>query len=189
MAKNKNRGHRETRKPPHEIPEVPDLGRLSMPRKTNRRAAMDVAAGVLLWDRRRVARAAERRVRRRLVLAPARHLTKDQRQLMLTTMTGWGYDRPSQMFVTDQVTPERLEQLIRTSLVCRSSRCIDTPEGVSPVSGHRRTFSDERVVHAADPNNIRAASFRRNVFRRFPASMRTSYRALDEHSRAEKEPS
>lgn len=29
MAKNKNRGHRETRKPPQEILEVPDLGRLS----------------------------------------------------------------------------------------------------------------------------------------------------------------
>lgn len=57
------------------------------------------------------------------------------------------------------------------------------------MSGHRPTFLEERVVRDADPIEIRAASFRRNVLHRFPAIMRTSYRALDEHSRAEKEPS
>lgn len=77
----------------------------------------------------------------------------------------------------------------RTSLVRSSSRCIDTPEEVSPVSEHRRPLPEERVVRDADPNEIRAASFRRNVFHRFPAIMRTSYRALGDYSRAEKEPS
>lgn len=98
MAMDTNRGSRETGSRRARLDRVSDLGRISMLRKKSRLASMNVAAEALLWDRRRVARTAERRVRRRLVLEPARHLAKGQGRLMLTTMTGWGYDRPSQMF-------------------------------------------------------------------------------------------
>ncbi|WP_311259986.1 hypothetical protein [Microbacterium sp. WCS2018Hpa-9] len=40
------------------------------------------------------------------------HLDKGQRQQMLTTMVNWGFDRTAQHFVTDDVSAERLQELI-----------------------------------------------------------------------------
>lgn len=124
---------------------------------------------------------------------------------MLTTMTGWGYDRPSQMFVTDQVTPERLEQLIHAVLGLGPAPVKFTvshltrnqfvevyrhlPEGSQLSLETVDPSPEERVILDADPNDIRAAGFRRNVVHRFSAIMRTPYRAAVEHSGAQKEPS
>ena len=53
---------REQKKPSQPVPELPySLGRLRMPRKTNRKAAKLIDRGVNLWDRRAVDRRARRR--------------------------------------------------------------------------------------------------------------------------------
>jgi len=52
---------REQKKPAQPVPELPhSLGRLRMPRKTNRKAAKLIEGGVKLWDRRAVNRRALR---------------------------------------------------------------------------------------------------------------------------------
>lgn len=116
MANGQSRGHRESRKPQQELPEVPDLGRLSMPRRTNRRAARYVATIGPLWDRRR----ADRKARRNALLREdaqaasprRRHLDKKVRERMLRTMTGWSFDHRQKAFVTPEVTSERVEELV-----------------------------------------------------------------------------
>lgn len=120
------RGHRETGSRRARLDRISALARISTLRKKSRRAGMNVAAGVLRWDRRRVPGPTERPVRRRLVLESSRHLTKNQRRLMLTTMTGWGNDRPSQMFITAQVAPERLSSSSRPRS-CAVHRGVGTP--------------------------------------------------------------
>lgn len=116
MAKSKSRGHREARKPQQSLPAVPDLGRLSMPRKTNRAAANYVANVGLLWDRRRADRKARKRALDRedaLLTNPRRrHLDKALREQMLGTMTGWRFDHQVRAFVANDFAPERLEELI-----------------------------------------------------------------------------
>jgi len=116
MSKTMNRGHREARKPRQELPEVPDLGRLSMPRKGNRAAAKYVANVGPLWDRRR----AERKARKNALLREdalresprRRHLDKRVREQLLRTMTGWSFDHKRRMFVATDFAPERLDELI-----------------------------------------------------------------------------
>jgi hypothetical protein len=116
MAKSMNRGHREARKPQQELPEVPNLGRLSMPKKGNRAAAKYVANVGPLWDRRR----AERKARKNALLREdahraqprRRHLDKAVREQMLRTMKGWSFDHQSKTFVAKNFAPERLDELI-----------------------------------------------------------------------------
>lgn len=139
MAKSKNRGHRETRKVREPIPEVPDLGRLSMPRKTNRAAAKYVATVGRLWDRRRAARKAlkkglarqesdalwrEERLRARIV-----------RDRMLETMTGWVFDHRLHAFVAQGGPPpsvEAVEQLIRAVIANRHETLAIRVADLSP---------------------------------------------------------
>lgn len=128
MAKSKNRGHREARKPQREVPEVPPLGTLSRPRKTNRSAALYVANVGCLWDRRRADRKARRNALRRqeaITSNPRRqHLEKELRELMLITMADWRFDHRLKAFVVGDeaggfsagVAPERLEQLVHAVL-------------------------------------------------------------------------
>lgn len=61
LGSNRNFSRCEKRKAPTAIPAVPDLGRLTMPRKTNRAAARAVASGDVLWDKRKVHRKARKR--------------------------------------------------------------------------------------------------------------------------------
>lgn len=116
MSKSKNRGFREMRKPRQELPEVPDLGRLSMPRRSNRAAAKYVATIGPLWDRRR----AERKARKNALIREdalrtnprRRHLEKAVRERMLRTMAGWSFDQKAKAFVAKNSVPERLDELI-----------------------------------------------------------------------------
>jgi hypothetical protein len=116
MPKSKNRGHRETRKLQQELPKVPDLGRLSMPRKHNRSAAKYVASVGLLWDRRRADRKAVRnaQVRQDAALANPRrqHLDKTVRLRMLNAMSGWTFDQRAKAFVPNDSAPERIDELL-----------------------------------------------------------------------------
>lgn len=135
MPKSKNRGYRETRKPQQELPEVPDLGTLSMPRKGNRAAAKYVATIGPLWDRRRV----ERKARKNALLREdahrqnprRRHLDKSVRQQMLRTMTGWSYDPKTQAFVAKDLAPERLDELINAVIEIRSQTVTVRVSGLS----------------------------------------------------------
>lgn len=116
MSKTKNRGHRETRKPRQEPAEVPDLGVLAMPRKTNRKAAKYVAEVGLLWDRRRVERKARKHRLRRQDAAAAnprrQHLDKSIRCQLLDAMPSWSFDHHSKTFVPDRLRARYLEELV-----------------------------------------------------------------------------
>lgn len=123
MPKTKNRGHRETRKPQQELPQVPDLGTLSMPRKGNRAAAKYVAAIGVLWDRRRADRKARKNALARQDAISAnprrKHLDKAVREQMLGAMPGWSFDHQLKAFVaivgasaSDGVSSDRLEELL-----------------------------------------------------------------------------
>lgn len=116
MPRSKNRGHRESRKPQQELPVVPDLGRLSMPRKSNRAAAKYVASVGNLWDRRRADRKAVKNARLHrdaLATNPRRqHLNKAVRLRMLDAMSGWSFDQRTKAFVPSDTAPERLEELL-----------------------------------------------------------------------------
>jgi len=116
MSKSKDRGHRETRTHPQAVPEVPDLGVLAMPRKSNRAAAKYVAAVGPFWDRRRVARVARRKVLRReaaLAAEPRKqHLVKSVRKQLLQRMGAWSFDHKERAFVPSDAAPEHLEELL-----------------------------------------------------------------------------
>lgn len=117
MAKSQDRGHREARKPRAELPELPrSLGRLSMPRKTNRSAAKYIAESGWLWDRRRVARRLERerqRLQRDRATDPRRqHLSKADRKRLLAAAPRWRYDPKTQTLHASELTVAVLEELI-----------------------------------------------------------------------------
>jgi hypothetical protein len=103
MPKNKNRGRRQTWKPQQELPVVPDLGNLSMPRRNNRAAAKYVATVGNLWDRRRADRKAQKNALARadaILASPRRqHLDKPVREQMLRTMRNWSFDHQAKAFV------------------------------------------------------------------------------------------
>ena len=117
MSKSKDRGHREARKPQQEVPELPRaLGRLSMPRKTNRSAAKYIAETGWFWDRRRVARRLKReRLRRQHDRAtdPRRqHLSKTDRKQLLAAAPRWRCDTKTQTLHANELTVAVLEELI-----------------------------------------------------------------------------
>lgn len=118
MPKSKNRGHRETRKAQQELPELPpqsQFGRLSAPKKTNRKAAKYVAEVGFLWDRRRADRRALRNALERQVdpaTDPRRqHLDKLTRSEILERAAGWSFDQRERAFVARDHELERLEEL------------------------------------------------------------------------------
>ncbi|MFF2053772.1 hypothetical protein ACFVU2_19365 [Leifsonia sp. NPDC058194] len=135
MSKSKNRGFRELRKPQQELPEVPDLGRLSMPRKGNRAAAKYVATIGPLWDRRR----AERKARKNALIREdalranprRRHLDKAVRERMLRTMAGWSFDHKAKAFVAKNSAPERLDELIDAVVEIRAETVTLRVSGLS----------------------------------------------------------
>ena len=114
--------HRETKKPRQAVPEVPDLGRLSMPRRRNRAAARYVAEIGPLWDRRRADRAARKHALRKLdaqAESPRmQHLDKAVREGMLLDMKDWSFDHPLKAFVPNELaedgfaTEDEVEQLL-----------------------------------------------------------------------------
>jgi hypothetical protein len=135
MPKTMNRGHRETRKPQQELPEVPDLGNLSMPRKGNRAAAKYVASVGNLWDRRRADRKARKNAlaHQDAVSAQPRrqHLDKAVREQMLRAMGGWSFDQRSKAFVPRDRAPERFEELLDAVIDLRTEPVVLRVSGLS----------------------------------------------------------
>jgi len=87
---------RELKKPAQPLPELPySLGRLRMPRKTNRKAAKLIESGVKLWDRRY----ADRRARQRGIENAEgqernrryRRLQNDYLRNLLKVARGWQF--------------------------------------------------------------------------------------------------
>lgn len=112
MAESTNRDLRERLTSSLGIPETPRLESGSGPRKRDSTALSVGSRFRALWGRGRV--------RRRIRTAPERmaadvgppHLDELARERMLITMVGWRFDRGTSSFVTDDVTPERMDALI-----------------------------------------------------------------------------
>lgn len=163
-----NRGHRETRKPRQACPVLPDLGVLSMPRRSNRSAAKYVAAVGRLWDRRRVDRKARKNALRRqdaVSASPMRqHLDKALRLRMLGAMPGWIFDQRSKAFVPNDDAPERFEELLDAVTDLQSEVIVLRVSGLSAteaarVRGYLQTGSSLVVVNhrTCEPAFIYAA--------------------------------
>lgn len=114
----KDRMHRrEPKKAPAEIPAVPDLGRLKMPRKNNAAAAKEVASGNVFWDRRHVARSEQKKALRRAEVIESRRrykrLEKSVRVEMLQWAPSWSWSTVSKCFYIDaeKVTQFQAEEM------------------------------------------------------------------------------
>ncbi|QEW00621.1 hypothetical protein F6J84_11285 [Microbacterium caowuchunii] len=165
MGKSKSRGFREMRKPRPELPDVPDLGTLSMPRKSNRAAAKYVAMVGSLWGRRRADRKARKLALRRQDAQAANprrhHLDKAVREQMLTAMPGWVFDHKTKMFVPMDDAPERLEELLDAVTDLQSQTIVLRVAGLSPaeaarVRGYLQTGSSLIAVNSRPRASISA---------------------------------
>lgn len=104
MGRTQGSARRKARKQRTELPEVPDLGRLAMPRRGNRAAAKAVATGDLLWDKRRVARKEAKIARKRqeAIQNPPVSIRKHDLTRVLAAAPGWVYDHERHMFVPER---------------------------------------------------------------------------------------
>ena len=139
MTKSKTRSHRESRKAQQELPKVPDLGRLAMPRKGDRAAAKYVASVGSLCDRRRADRKARKNALayQDAVSANPRHqhLDKIVREQMLTAMAGWSFDHEAKAFVAIDTAPERFEELLDAVIDLGPSKVVLRVSGLSSIEG------------------------------------------------------
>jgi hypothetical protein len=94
MSNNRSFSQREEHKTPIELPPVPDLGvKITMPRRTNRRAAKRVASGDVFWDKRKVASKARKRALEAQAAQPKPHsLSRRQKQWISNHLTAWSWD-------------------------------------------------------------------------------------------------
>lgn len=117
MSRNRSFSQREERTARTSVPAVPDLGRLTMPRKTNRVAAKIVASGDVLWDKRKVERKA-----RKLALAtqearasrPGAHrLSRRQKQWVGNHLPAWSWNGSTgALQAPKQATRQQLDELV-----------------------------------------------------------------------------
>lgn len=136
MPKTKNRGHRETRKPQRELPDVPDLGNLSMPRKGNRAAARYVATVGNLWDRRRADRKARKRALGQQSAEanwPVNHrLSRRQKQWLLAHLPGWSVDTSTDALrAPAQTTTQQLDELVKATHLPYVQRAVLKVRGLN----------------------------------------------------------
>lgn len=120
MSNNRAFSRREERKARTEIPAVEDLGhKITMPRKTNRRAARTVASGDRFWDKSKVERKARKRtleIQANRETNPVPHrLTRKQRQWMLAHLPGWSWDASGTLKAPENVTESELERLVQVT--------------------------------------------------------------------------
>lgn len=117
---------REQRKPAQPAPELPhSLGRLRMPRKTNRKAAKLIESGVKLWDRRHVDRRARSWGIRNAEGEESRRryhrLQNDYLRNLLKMAKGWQFmDRQGAIEPDPRVTmsfEERIDSLIAAAKI------------------------------------------------------------------------
>lgn len=116
MARNRNFSRREERQGRVPLPSVPDLGTLTMPRKTNRAAAKIVASGDRLWDKRKVARKARKKTlaaQDAKLANPATHrLTRSQKIWLMNHLSAWTWDTSTNALVAPlPLLSEHLDEL------------------------------------------------------------------------------
>lgn len=120
MASHSARKRRESKKLAVALPAIPNLGKLSKPRKNNAAAAKTIAAGDIFWDKRKVAAKARQKA---LYTAaqkeahPEHHtLTAKQRQWLMKHLPSWSWDSTTKSLVAPSpLLIEHREQLIQAA--------------------------------------------------------------------------
>lgn len=99
-------------------PELPWMGALRKPRLNNTRAVKAVLAGDLLWDKRAVARSAQKKARAatdaRLDHRNTGRLASNNRRWLLTHLPGWHWEYPY-LIAPDMVDDTVLRHLVSAS--------------------------------------------------------------------------
>lgn len=150
------RSRREQKKQPVQAPLVPDLGRVAMPHKHDKKTAEAIASGRIHWDDRHIGVKANKHRRRRDAAAAQdprkRPLPKGLRLLLLEDLQEWTFDASAQVFLPPQ------EHLEKTGLKTRALQDFE--------NAARTLQQDEAVtVRIAGINNRQA----RSLARRLPA--------------------
>lgn len=136
MAGNRNFSRREQRKAPAEIPAVPDLGvRLTMPRKSNRAAALTVASGDRFWDKRKVAAKARKRALEmeltRAANPGAHRLTRKQKQWMENHLSAWSWNASDDVLqAPPAATQAQLDELVTATRLPYVQRAVLKVQGL-----------------------------------------------------------
>ncbi|MEO3931377.1 hypothetical protein WMO79_00995 [Micrococcaceae bacterium Sec7.4] len=136
MASNRNFSRRESRKAPAEIPAVPDLGvRLTMPRKSNRAAALSVASGDRFWDKRKMAAKARRNaleIELARVSNPGAHrLSRKQKQWMENHLRTWTWANSGDTLQAPKAaTQAQLDELVTATRLPYVQRAVLKLQGL-----------------------------------------------------------
>jgi len=152
MASNRNFSRREPRKAPVEIPAVPDLGvRLTMPRKSNRAAALRVAAGDRFWDKRKVAAKARRRALEMQELAThqrgAHRLSRRQKQWLENHLSTWTWATSGDTLQAPKAaTQAHLDELVTATRLPYVQRAVLKIQGLCL---EQIRYIAERAPHTA----------------------------------------
>ncbi|MCB5280590.1 hypothetical protein [Arthrobacter sp. ES1] len=136
MASNRNFSRLEPRKAPAEIPAVSDLGvRLTMPRKSNRAAALTVASGDRFWDKRKVAAKARRHALEielsRASNPGAHRLTRRQKQWMENHLSTWSWNTSEDVLQAPVAATEaQLDELVTATRLPYVQRAVLKIQGL-----------------------------------------------------------
>lgn len=136
MARNQNFSRREKRKAPETLPAVPDLGRLTMPRKTNRAAALAVASGDVLWDKRKVASKARKgalEIQTGRTSHPGVHsLSQRQKKWIGNHLPAWSWDASTgALQAAAKTSQQQLDEPIEVTRLPYVQRALVKVQGVS----------------------------------------------------------
>lgn len=135
MARHQNFHQRADCKVRSAVPAVPDLGRLSMPRKTNTKAARIVASGDVLWDKRKVARKAQKRARQFQDARSARpgfhRLSRRQKQWLVKHLDSWSWNTSSDALVpVGHPSQAQLDELVAATRLPYVQRAVLRLQGL-----------------------------------------------------------
>jgi hypothetical protein len=136
MSSNRNFSRREKRKAPAELPAVQDLGRMTMPRKTNRAAAATVASGDVLWDKRKVDRKARKRALEteasRASHPGAHSLSRKQKRWISNHLPAWSWGSGTDTLQAPvQTTRQELDELVEVTRLPYVQRAVLRIQGLS----------------------------------------------------------
>lgn len=136
MGSNRNFSRREKRKAPAAVPAVPDLGRLTMPRKTNHAAARAVASGDVLWDKRKVASKARKRALATQALRTSHkgfhQLSRKQKQWIGNHLPDWSWDASTgALQAPRRTTQQQLDELVEVTGLPYVQRAVVKVQGPS----------------------------------------------------------
>lgn len=136
MGSNRNFSRREKRKAPATVPAVPDLGRLTMPRKANRAAARTVASGDVFWDKRKVDRKARKRALESQALRTSHkgfhQMSRKQKQWLANHLPAWSWDASTGALQAPRHTnQQQLDDLVEVTGLPYVQRAVLKVQGLS----------------------------------------------------------